>query len=353
MTQTDRLRKWDELIRQKRYPGIQNYNELVQSGSPIAERTLEKDINKLKALVRNKYPDEKQPVRFSRQKGGYYYAGEYAAFNDFDRKDMRTLVDICRSLQGYEHLFSGNEGQNILYKLKALAKEKNLENDTNSIHWRPVVLNKEGRMEGQEHFDDLVTCIEQLQSIDLHYLPFERKSYTSYRVLPVLLKEWQNCWSMLAYPLKDWDGKSKIHLRVNGLKVFGLNRVVRVLQQGQHFRDQIANLNNFNPHKYFEHAFGIFRTNLDAPPTVYQLKLETSDLWMYGYLKKTPIHPTFNIVEDEPSRNYMRFTVDLEWSPELTGFLLQFSPRLKLLGNKEVLSKFKSCISSISNLYDL
>lgn len=353
MTQNERLRKWDELIRQKRHPGIQNFNELAHSDEAVAERTLEKDIQKLKALVKAKYPGEIQPVRFSRQKGGYYYAGEYAAFNDFDRKDMRTLVDICKSLQGYEHLFSGNEGQNILYKLKALAKEKNLEQDGEFIHWRPVVLNKEGRMEGQEHFDEIVGCIEQLHAIDIHYLPFERKAFTSYQVLPVLLKEWQNCWYLLAYPLKDWDGKSKIQLRVNDLKVFGLNRIIRVLPQGQQLRNRIANLDNFNPHKYFEHAFGIFRTNLDAPPTVYQLKLETSDLWMYGYLKKTPIHPTFNIVEDDPERNYIRFTVDLEWSPELTGFLLQFSPRLKLIGNKEVLSKFKDCISSIADQYAL
>lgn len=353
MTQNERLRKWDELIRQKRFPGIQNYNDLLQLTVGIAERTLENDIQKLKALLRKKYPNEKKPLCFSRRKGGYYYAGDIAAFNDFDRKEMRTLVDISQSLHGYEHLFSGNEGQNILYKLKALAKEKDQDNEINTIHWRPVVLSKEGKMEGQEHFDRIVSCIEELNSIDLHYLPFERKNYKSYQVLPVLLKEWQNCWYLLAYPLKDWDGKSKVHLRVNDLKVFGLNRIIRILEQGHKFKNLIVNLNDFNPHNYFKHAFGIFRTNLDAHPEVHQLKLETSDLWMYGYLNKTPIHPTFNIVEDDPSRNYMRFTIDLEWSPELTGFLLQFSPRLKLIGNAKVLSKFKSCITIIKDLYEL
>jgi hypothetical protein len=43
----------------------------------------------------------------------------------------------------------------------------------------------------------------------------------------------------------------------------------------------------------------------------------------------------------------------LEWSPELNGFLLQFSPRLKLVGKAGAVCRFKDCITTMKDLYEM
>jgi hypothetical protein len=50
MKQEARLKKWDELIRQKRYPGIQNFCALLGVEGAVSDRTLEADIRELKKI---------------------------------------------------------------------------------------------------------------------------------------------------------------------------------------------------------------------------------------------------------------------------------------------------------------
>lgn len=55
MKQESRLKKWDELIRQKRYPGIQNFCALLGLEGIVSDRTLEADIRELKKILASKY----------------------------------------------------------------------------------------------------------------------------------------------------------------------------------------------------------------------------------------------------------------------------------------------------------
>jgi predicted DNA-binding transcriptional regulator YafY len=354
MKQEARLKKWDELIRQKRYPGIQNFCALLGVEGAVSDRTLEADIRELKKILASKYTslDPSQLLKFSRSRGGYYYPESISAFTEIDSRDIRNLQELSRSLSGFTHLFVTNEAKNAFYKLKAIAKLEESKKQQDAL-WNPVIYTKEGARDGQDYFDEIIHSIEDLCAITLQYRAFGKKQLKKHLVLPLVIKEWQNAWYLLACPLPDPEIK-RLRLKKDELQLFALNRIQHISRESISLRPKIVNLGEFNPATYFQNSFGVFRENLsisENQPEILKLMLDTADAWMYDYIKRTPIHPTVHILSDDPEKNYLRFTMDLEWSPELEAFLLQFSPMLKLKGTVKAVKKFRERLKRIQDSY--
>jgi len=354
MKQDARLKKWDELIRQKRYPGIQNFCIMLGAGDFVSSRTLEADIRELKKILASKYTalDPSKLLKFSRSRGGYYYPESISAYTEIDSRDIRNLQELSRSLSGFTHLFVTNEAKNAFYKLKAIAKLEESSKDQACL-WNPVIYTLEGARDGQGFFDEIIHSIEDLCAIIIQYRAFGKKQLKKHLVLPLVIKEWQNAWYLLAYPLADPDIK-RLRLKKDELQLFALNRMRHISRESISLKSKIVNLREFNPATYFQNSFGVYRENLstaEKQPEVLKLMLDTSDAWMYDYIKRTPIHPTVHILTDDPEKNYLRFTMDLEWSPELEAFLLQFSPMLKLTGNAKAVKKLKERLKRIQDSY--
>lgn len=354
MKQESRLKKWDELIRQKRYPGIQNFCALLGLEGIVSDRTLEADIRELKKILASKYTslEPTQLLKYSRSRGGYYYPEPISAYTDIDSRDIRNLQELSRSLSGFTHLFVTNEAKNAFYKLKAIAK---LEESTKGLTglWSPVIYTKEGMRDGQEFFDDIIHSIEDLIAVTLQYRAFGRKQFKKHLVLPLVIKEWQNAWYLLACPLPDL-GIKHLRLKKDELQLFALNRIQKISKEPISFKTKITNLKDFNPANYFKNSFGVFRENLttkEKQPEIFKLVLSTNDPWMYDYIKRTPVNPTLHILSDDPDNSYLRFTMNLEWSPELEAFLLQFSPMLKLNAPVKAVKKFMRRLKCIQDCY--
>lgn len=334
MKQWKRLQILDGLIREGHYP---NWGKLRKDdpnkGESVwdSKRTFEEDIRTLKNELADLYTNIPldEHLLYSKKKSGYKYHSDVTGLRDFKISDLKAVALIAQQLLNFKHFIISDTIQKSLERLNSYAKVLSYDRDEKKIGWEPVEFIQEGKKEGHEHFETVLKAIYELREIVLEHHGYGNDSTTNKRwtVLPLLLKEWNNSWYLLA--LGDIPN-GKLKLSIDKLRIFGLNRINKIVVSDKVYKDKITNLDSFKPATYWKDIYGINNPNLikKADNTAHKIVLSTKEGWLCGYLKKNPIHPTKEIIKNGPESPELKIQIKCKINPELISFILGFSPDL-------------------------
>ena len=356
MKQGKRLQILDELIREGHYP---NWGKLgkgyLNKGESVwdSKRTFEGDIRTLKNELPDRYPNISDGhLLYSKKEPGYKYHPDVTGLRDFRISDLKAVASIAQQLLNFKHFIISDTIQNSLEQLNSYAKVFAFERDKKKIGWEPVEFIQEGKKEGHEHFETVLKAISELREIVLEHNRYGKESttYKRWTVLPLLLKEWNNSWYLLA--LEDIPN-GKFPLSIDNLRIFGLNRINKIVVSDKVYKDKITNLKSFKPAKYWENIYGIINPNLNkkADNTIYKIVLSTKEDWLRGYLEKNPIHPTKKIIKNDPESPELKIQLMCKINPELISFILGFSPDLVVESPKTLKDLVKGRLRQSLEIY--
>lgn len=320
-----RYRVIDSLLRTHQYVKTRQIIDKIweRHDEKVASTTINKDI---RDLIDNFHA----PIDYCDRKRAYYYPNEVEALFpsiDLQSDEIAALLFYAKTLQQYKQFGVFDDFTSAIDKIVDAVQIKSSQRDVN----KPILIQPENlpKFKGSDIIPQIVVGFDSNKKIS-----FEYKKHTSaistYRVVtPIMLKEYDHLWYLLAQA----DGEQQV-------KTFALDRI-NDLQVTNLDRDQIV---NFNPEKYFDHAFGIIVPKADVEEVI----LEFDD-WRGRYLLAAPIHKTQKFIKEENGKIYLSLTV-IPFH-ELYAKILSYGNHVKVISPESLVKRIKELLSETLKKY--
>ncbi len=185
----------------------------------------------------------------------------------------------------------------------------------NAIHasqdFEDIVFLESRKPKGLEHFYGLLYAIKNKRVVNFQHYKYWDETITNRTVHPLVLKESQGRWYLVAVDTKD-----------NQLKTFGLDRMTDIDISKIKFRE----IYTYNLKELFTHSFGIISLDNEKPQTVHlQFSYEQGQ-----YVKTYPLHTSQKIVEENTKVVMVELVVFITY--DFIRELLSFGAELQVLG---------------------
>jgi hypothetical protein len=184
------------------------------------------------------------------------------------------------------------------------------------------------RLQGIENLKDLLFAIQNKRYINFIHTNYHTEKSTSYRIKPILLKQYQYRWYVIGV-VKDDD-----------YRTFGCDRISELNIEAKTF---VAK-NNKEVRQKFEQVIGLNYS--DGPMEKVRLQLTPLQA---KYLKASPIHAS-QYIESENS-DAVIFALNLIPNYELIQKILQMSDQVKVLSPDSLKIEVKQHLMSALKLY--
>jgi predicted DNA-binding transcriptional regulator YafY len=184
------------------------------------------------------------------------------------------------------------------------------------------------RLQGIENLKDLLFAIQNKRYINFIHTNYHTEKSTSYRIKPILLKQYQYRWYVIGV-VKDDD-----------YRTFGCDRISELNIEAKTF---VAK-NNKEVRQKFEQVIGLNYS--DGPMEKVRLQLTPLQA---KYLKASPIHASQYI--ESKTQDAVIFALNLIPNYELIQKILQMSDQVKVLSPDSLKSDVKKHLMSTLKLY--
>lgn len=328
--------------RQRSYPDIGYLIERCSKrlDQQISRSTIEKD---LKAMKDEPEPGYYAPIRFDRQKCGYYYEDpEYSISNiQVEEEDIDAIefaARILRQYRGFHMVKRYAEAIDRILDVVDVRRILSMEEFEEYVQFEnpPYV-------EGTGYIEPIIRAIKEKQVIQIEYLPFTAFKTqpsavnsklnptlkpTFRNIHPYLVKEYHNRWYVIG-----WDENEK------DMRTFGLDRIKSVTPLDNPFHKS-----DFNPREYFQHTIGIIAPQ-SKPPL---LKIEFTKQ-QAQYLITQPIHPSQKVLKETKEMVVFSFAVHPTY--EFISLLLGYRDKVKVLSPIWLKKGMKELLEQMINKY--
>lgn len=183
---------------------------------------------------------------------------------------------------------------------------------------------------GVEYLQFILKAIDQSVIIEFDYHSFNKKTITHQRLIPCLLKAWENRWYLVAEPLSRKTPT-----------VYALERISNLHITEEH----AAPSPEIKPNTYFDACFGI--NHEVCPPQLIKLKVYGSQV---EYVRARPIHESQQ--EIETCEEYSVFSYWLRPSYNFYQALLWHREKVEVLEPEEVRTEVKEIVEKILEKYN-
>ncbi len=184
------------------------------------------------------------------------------------------------------------------------------------------------RLQGIESLKDLLFAIQNKRYINFVHTNYHTDRTTSYRIKPILLKQYQNRWYVIG------------EINEGEYRTFGCDRISSLNIEAKTF---VAK-NNKEVRKKFEQVIGLNYSE----GKMEKVKLELSPL-QAKYLKASPLHPS-QYIESE-TRDAVVFVLELIPNYELIQKILMMSDQVKVLAPASLRFEVKKHLLATLELY--
>jgi predicted DNA-binding transcriptional regulator YafY len=309
------------------YPNKQDLIAYIdeKSGQQISERQLDYDLQEMRNSETLCFD---APIFYSRGNKGYYYEpvgytiGQFVklAPEDFEALEMATNV-----LDAYKNVPLFNRLKEAVDKIQGeLSIKKNpKKNDIQKI----ILMEEDYQTKGTEWITPLVEAIKKKQALQLIYQKFEAQQ-KQFTVSPLLIKEFQNRWYLIA--------NNHTH---NDFITFALDRIAGFEASKETFKikDNAADL--------FKNIIGI-----TLPPNVEVETIEISfDKHIANYLHTKLLHHSQQVIKE--NKNGTTFLFKLIPNSELIKFVLGWGKYCKVLSPNSFKTTIAQELASAANQY--
>lgn len=302
-----RYRIIDKCLRNKYkpYPSKEELREACEEslfgssdGAHICNSTIEKDMLSMKL-------DHDAPIKYSRSKGGYYYADPDFSINDIPltEADLGAIAFAAKTLLQFRDVDLFKQFGNAIDKIVGRV-EVTQEGGEQFIQFEQSLSDN-----GSEYISPILEAIKQSLWISFDYTSFISGQKKARKVIPLLLKEYRNRWYLISF-----DGQKKDFI------TYSLDRLTALEILSEHAeRPQ-----DFKPENYFKYAVGITSGNED--PTTIQF---TADPVAAKYIASQPFHASQTMLEE--STKSTLFSLHVNISEELIRALLSYGGEVTIL----------------------
>ena len=314
-----RYKTIDECLNDKfsLYPTIYDLIEACEKklGKNFSISSIQKDI---KAMKEDEALGFNAPIKFSRQYNGYYYSDPDFSINSIplNSAELEALEAVSDVLTAFTGSRISEYYNQAVQKITASIKEKTLHKGKNR---KFIQTDAQVRHKGFEYFELLLHAVmEKIPVCFIHY-SYNKRCFNSVIAHPVLLKEFQNKWYLVAY--------SEQH---KCLRTFGLDRISDPLMLKKEFHDTSDEIID----NYFSDIYGVY----PLPKAVKQKITFLAGPFIAEYIKANPIH-TSQTIQKTGEHGGVFFELELIPSQELINFFVQFGPDLVVLSPELVHNK--------------
>jgi predicted DNA-binding transcriptional regulator YafY len=291
----------------KPYPSLVDIQEACERSldkTPSLD-TLEKDIRNMK-----QFDVLDAPIVYCRKNLGYYYSNSNYSINsipltDYDISSIKEALDLIKNLGG-----SNRVNERFTYaiqKILATYKEEFPDSDTQ----RKIILTDyvEGA-KGYENFNTLFNACKNQFPISFSHYSYNYRDFNVVLVHPILLKEFENRWYLVAY--------SESHYSI---RTFGLDRIYEPLQLKRKYIES----NDKEVESYCKDIYGVYPIENQPKQRITFL----TSIKITNYFEAYPIHPSQSAEKNESGSSF--FTLDVVPSMELIRLFRSYGKNLEVI----------------------
>jgi predicted DNA-binding transcriptional regulator YafY len=298
----------DSMLRNKSrmYPSIEDIQEECFDRLDFMPKlnTLEKDIRNMKMSEPDGFD---APIVYCRQNRGYYYTNPNYSINGVSLTD-KDVDSIKEALEILQNIGSSRVSDSFNYALdKILVSYKEEFPDSDS---KRKIIETESipGSRGFEHFDILFNACKNKTPLSFTHYSYIKRKFKSVIVHPVLLKEFDNFWYLLAY--------SENHKE---LRTFGFDRIYEPILLNKKFIPTPQDIVN----NYYKDIYGVYPIK-EQPKQ--EVKFIASAL-VSNYFEAYPIHESQNYTKKNIGTI---FTIEVVPSHELVRLLRSYGNELNV-----------------------
>ncbi|TAJ14546.1 WYL domain-containing protein [Marinilabiliaceae bacterium JC017] len=268
----------------------------------VSRRTIQLDIQ----TMRSDKLGYNAPIIVKQRKYYEYEDPDYSItqlpLSEQDLNKLNDAVDILKQFQGFSHF---REMTSLIQKLE----NKIYTEQTRS---RPIIhIDKNEKLKGLEHLNDLYQAILKKQVLKIEYRSFKAKSSHPIYFHPYLLKEYNNRWFITGH-------KNKAKEIMN----LALDRMLSFTQvDNMPFHDDPT----FHPDDYYKNVIGVTVNPGLMPRTI----TFWVDHFNAPYVLTKPLHASQQLISESPQGTILSINVVPNY--ELERLILGFGPGIEVL----------------------
>jgi predicted DNA-binding transcriptional regulator YafY len=256
----------------------------------------------------------------------YYHVGK----KQFEIAELKLLVDAIQSSK----FITEKKSTELIKKLTSMASEY----EATQLKRQVVVQGRVKTMNESIYYfvDDLHKAIAENKQICFEYMKWNvEKKLEKRREEPYVVSPWALTWDDENYYLIAFDEAA------DGIKHFRVDKLknVQIFNKKRTGRDRFK---EFNLAKYAKMSFGMFGG--DTVNIKIGFENDMAGVFIDRFGKDIMIHPSRR-------KGWSEFSVDVALSDQFFGWIFALGTKVKILGPKEVVQKYKEEIEETGNLY--
>lgn len=320
-----RYRVIDTLLRNKDFVKTADIVEKLwdQHDLEVSARTINKDILVLET-------DFSAPIEYDNSKKAYFYPENVAEIFpslDLIEEEINALTFYAKTLQQYRDFDIFKDFTNAIDKIVDAVKIKSSQNEvTDRIKIQPENFPK---FQGSDLIPEIISGFDANKKFEFIYQKHNSTDSKKHTVTPILLKEYDHLWYLLA----KREGKDYV-------TTFALDRIKEFKVTNNNCED----VSSFNADEYYDHAFGIAVPDGDVEDVL----LEFVD-WRGRYLLTAPIHKSQEFVEEKDGKIILKIKV-IPFH-ELHSKILSYGDHVRVLSPEPLRLRIKELLKKTLEKY--
>lgn len=286
----------------------------------VGATTINKDIREMKNDSRLGFY---APIEYSAREKAYFYPEDvdniFPAI-EMQEEEVNALVFYSRTFSHYKDFGIFRDYTNAIDKI---VDAVNIQSSNRKVSDK-IIIQPENfpKFKGSELIPEIISGFDKKCKFSFDYQKHIVGPLRNHIVTPILLKEYDHLWYLLA----QIEGRDFI-------TTFALDRILNfnVLASEREI------ISGFDPNIYFEHAFGIAVPNGAVEDVI--LEFES---WRGRYLLSAPIHKTQELIKEEDDKMQFRFRVIPFY--ELYAKILSYGEYVKVISPKSLHDEIRNIL---------
>ena len=302
-----RYRIIDKCIRNKYnpFPSKLNLREACEEslfgsidGTHICDSTIEKDLFSMRM-------EHDAPIKYSKLDRGYFYEDPDFTINDIPltEDDIESISFAAKTLMQFRDVALFKQFGSAIDKIVDRISVSQTEDSDTFIQFE-----SSGSEGGSEFLAPLLEGIKESRLATFDYASFISGELKPRKVLPLLLKQYNNRWYLISF---DSDKQDYITYALDRIEDLEISKEIMVRPEG------------FNPDNYFKHAIGITSGNNVPEDVILKVGPVAAK-----YLDSLPFHNTQKLIE--LNDDYALFSLKVNVSEELIRAILSYGGDIKV-----------------------
>lgn len=331
----DRLHIIDEIISKSlgaitREFLLKKVNSNLEESLKISRPTLDKDIKKLRAVLKKKSPHVK--LKNNTSKGYYYSEKGYCLFTSSITEEDTSSLLLAKELF---QLLKGSSLQpkfdEVVNKIMQLSLEEGIQISEPPVSY--ISITGHTPAQGVQWIENIIKAIYNKDALLMKYRK-NNGALTERHISPYLLKQYQNRWYLLAHDHNSSHENKEL--------VFSLNGIQDLTYSNKKYVPPVLNVKD-----YFKYSIGIWHEHTKDP---IEVKLLFKDENVIQSIIANPIHHTQTCERNSENQNLI-VTITVYPGPEVESLIFHYSDKVKVLSPDSLLERIMLKIDKMKALY--